>query len=210
MELLVLGIAQHQAVVGIPQHEGLRDVLDGIHQPELGLLVELVGFLLLGDVEDDADEMRLAGLVARRKGSTRARSHTQWPSSWRMRNSWSKAGDLALQQAFDRASSCVSSRVERLSHLLEAEKVALHRHAEDVEHGARPEDDALGDVPVPHAALAAVERLVEARRGNAEHRRRPQPPSPPASGRRRPASSARSSVTTNSIVTLRDALSATR
>ena len=66
-------------------------------------------------------------------------------------------------------SRCESFRVEPVGHLLEAEKIALHRHAEDVEHGARPEDHAIGDVPVPHAALAAVEGLVEARRGNAEH-----------------------------------------
>ena len=92
-------------------------------------------------------------------------------------------------------------RVDAAGHLAEAEKIALHRHAEDVEHGARPEDDAIGDVPVPHAALAAVERLVEARGGNAEHRRRPQPPCADCQWKAPPSIISTSRVTTKSVVT---------
>ena len=58
MELLVLGVAQHQAVFGVPQHEGLGNVFDRVLQAQLRLLVELVGVLLRRDVDDDADEMR--------------------------------------------------------------------------------------------------------------------------------------------------------
>ena len=75
MELLVLGIAQDEPVVGIPQHEGLRDILDRVLEAELRFLVELVGELLRGDVDGDADEMRriLAGRM--RKLGARPEPH---------------------------------------------------------------------------------------------------------------------------------------
>ena len=36
VQLLELRVAQHQAVVGVPQHEGLGDRLDGVAQPDVG------------------------------------------------------------------------------------------------------------------------------------------------------------------------------
>ncbi len=67
MELLVLRVAQHQAIVASTARRPPR-CSHSIHQAKLGLLVELVGFLLLGDIEDNADQMRFARLVARRQG----------------------------------------------------------------------------------------------------------------------------------------------
>ena len=58
VELLVFGVAQNQAVVGIPQDEGFRDILDRVLEAQFCFLVEPVGELLGGDVDDDADEMR--------------------------------------------------------------------------------------------------------------------------------------------------------
>ena len=81
-----------------------------------------------------------------------------------------KGGDLAVQQLFHRFLELGVSLVDAAQHFGEAQVVALHRHAEDIEHGARPEDDALAHIPVPHAALAAVQRLVEPRGGKAEDR----------------------------------------
>ncbi len=58
MQFLEIGIAQHQAVVGVPQHEGFRDGLDGVAQAHVGGDGLLDQALLLGDVDRDADQMR--------------------------------------------------------------------------------------------------------------------------------------------------------
>ena len=62
VQLLEIRIAQHQPVVGIPQHEGFRDGLDGVAQPHVGGHRLLDQVLLLGDVDGDADQMQ-AGLA---------------------------------------------------------------------------------------------------------------------------------------------------
>ena len=58
VQLLEVGIAQHQAVVGVPQHEGLGNGLDGVAQPQVGFDGPLDQRLLLGDVDGDADQVR--------------------------------------------------------------------------------------------------------------------------------------------------------
>ena len=65
VQILEVGIAQHQPVVGVPQHEGLRDGLDGVAQAHIGGGGLLDQGLLLGDVDRDADQMQagLAGLA---------------------------------------------------------------------------------------------------------------------------------------------------
>ena len=65
VQLLEVGIAQHQPVVGVPQHEGFRDGLDGVAQAHVGGGGLLDQRLLLGDVDGDADQVqaRLAGLA---------------------------------------------------------------------------------------------------------------------------------------------------
>ncbi len=65
VQLLEIRIAQHQAIVGVPQHEGFRDGLDGVAQAHVGGDRLLDQVLLLGDVDRDADQMqaRLARLA---------------------------------------------------------------------------------------------------------------------------------------------------
>jgi hypothetical protein len=58
VQALEFRIAHHEAVVGIPQHEGLRNRLDGIAQAHVGGFGLLGEQLLVGDVDGDADEMR--------------------------------------------------------------------------------------------------------------------------------------------------------
>ena len=61
VELLVLRIAHDEAVVGVPQDEGLGDRLDRVAEADVGGLGALDQAHLLGDVDGDADEVRLAG-----------------------------------------------------------------------------------------------------------------------------------------------------
>ena len=59
-------VAEHQAVFRVPQHEGFRDGLDRVAQPQVGLHGFLGEALLLGDVDGDADQVQ-AG-IGRRPG----------------------------------------------------------------------------------------------------------------------------------------------
>ena len=65
VQVLEVGIAQHQAVLVVPQHEGFRDGLDGVAQADVGGGGLLDQRLLLGDVDRDADQVQagLAGLL---------------------------------------------------------------------------------------------------------------------------------------------------
>ncbi len=53
-----MGIAEHQAIFRVPQHEGFRNGLDGVAQPQVGLHGFLGEALVLGDVDGDADQMQ--------------------------------------------------------------------------------------------------------------------------------------------------------
>src|SRR5215207_3513281 len=53
-------IAEHEAVFRVPQHEGFRDGLDRVAQPQVGLHGLLGQALLFGDVDRDADQVQAA------------------------------------------------------------------------------------------------------------------------------------------------------
>ena len=57
VQLLEIGIAQDQSIIGIPQHEGFRNGLDGVAQTHVGGHRLFDQDLLLGDVDGDADQM---------------------------------------------------------------------------------------------------------------------------------------------------------
>ena len=65
MQLLEIRVAQYQAVLRVPDHEGFGDGLDGVTQAQIGLDRALDQCLLLGDVDGDPDQMRsaVAGLL---------------------------------------------------------------------------------------------------------------------------------------------------
>ncbi len=58
VKLLEVGIAQHEAIVSIPQHEGFRNGLDGVAQAHVGSDGLFNQALLLGDVDGDTDQMQ--------------------------------------------------------------------------------------------------------------------------------------------------------
>ena len=58
VQFLEIRIAQHQAIVGVPQHEGFRDGLDGVAQAHVGGDRFFDQVLLFGDVDRDADQMQ--------------------------------------------------------------------------------------------------------------------------------------------------------
>ena len=60
VQALEVRIAEHEAVFGVPQHEGLRDGLDRVAQPQVGLHGLLGEALLFGDVDCDADQVQAA------------------------------------------------------------------------------------------------------------------------------------------------------
>ena len=88
VQRLEIGVAQHQPIVGIPQHEGFGDGLDGVAQPHVRRGGLLDHRFLLGDVDGDAEQMQ-AESSGWRAVSQRTRSHTQCPPAWRMRKAWS-------------------------------------------------------------------------------------------------------------------------
>ena len=61
MQLLVLGVAEHELLIGVPEHEGFRDRLDRVAQAGVGRGGTGGHAALLGDVDDDADEMLRMG-----------------------------------------------------------------------------------------------------------------------------------------------------
>jgi hypothetical protein len=63
VELLVLAVAHHQAVLVVPQHEGFRDGFHGVAQPRIG--VEGGGGLLMLQGGDCREQRLCRFLVAR-------------------------------------------------------------------------------------------------------------------------------------------------
>ena len=65
VQALEVRVAQHQAIFRVPQHEGFRNGLDRVAQPQIGLDGLFGEALLLGDVDGDADQMQ-AGVAGGR------------------------------------------------------------------------------------------------------------------------------------------------
>jgi len=57
-------VAEDQPVVGVPQHKGFRDGLDGVAQPQVSLDGSLRKALLFGDVDCDANQVAAAAVLA--------------------------------------------------------------------------------------------------------------------------------------------------
>ena len=153
-------VAEHEAVFGVPQHEGFRDGLDRVAQPQVGLHGLLGEALLLGDVDGDADQVQAA--VGR--GLAEFAAHAQ-PDPV-------AAGVLhaeALVDVVDLAGDHLVGDREQVDvvgfhqrvDFAEGEEVVAGFEPEHGEHRLRPEDPAARQVPVPQAAAAAVERGVD-------------------------------------------------
>lgn len=58
--LLEVGVAHDEAVVLVPEHEGLGGTFDGVGEPLVGLRIALRKTMLFRHVHGDADQMRPA------------------------------------------------------------------------------------------------------------------------------------------------------
>ena len=153
-------VAEHQAVFGVPQHEGFRDGLDGVAQPQIGLDGLFGEALLFGDVDGDADQMQAA--IGRRLAQFAA--HPQ-PDPVAVGVLHAKglvdvvelAGDQLIG---DREQIDVVGFHQRVD-FAEGEQVVAGVEPQHGEHRLRPEDPAARQVPVPQAAAAAIERGVD-------------------------------------------------
>ena len=140
MELLVLGIAQDQLVIGIPQHEGFGNILDRVLEAEFRFLVEAVGEFLRGDVDGDADEMRR--VLARRTRQLGACPEPH-PMAVGMAHAEFLIERLAsrrVSSASTTSSSCASSGWMRSATSPKFRNSPFSSVPSDVVHGFRPED----------------------------------------------------------------------
>ena len=161
MQLLKIRIAQHQAIVGIPQYEGFRDGLDGVAQPHVGGDSFLDQVLLLGDVDGDADQMqaRLAGLA--HQLAARAQPY---PVAVGVAHAEGVI-DCGRSRIGEFGRELVEPHVVRMHQridIAERQQIVLGLEPEDFEHRLRPEDAAAGEVPIPQPAAATVERGIDA------------------------------------------------
>ena len=148
MQFLEVRIAQHETIVGVPQHEGFRDGLDGVAQPHVrghGLLDQA---LLLGDVDGDADQVQAA---LRRPGAPVRSAPAATPSA---------VGVAHAEGVIDRLHFGVGELGREIVEvdvvgmhqrvdLAEGQQVVLGVQAENVEHRMRPEHAAARQVPIP-------------------------------------------------------------
>ena len=161
MQFLKVRIAQHQAVVGVPQHEGFRDGLDGVAQPQVRRHGALDQGFLLGDVDGDADQMQAGFALLARQFAARPQPQ---PAAVGVAHAEGMVDRCTLASASWRGELVeidvvlVHQRVD----FAEGEQIVLRRQSENVEHRMRPEHAAARQVPVPQPAAAAVERGVDA------------------------------------------------
>ncbi len=161
MQLLEIGIAQHQSIIGVPQHEGFRDGFDSVTQAQVGSDRFLHQILLLGDVDGDADQMQ-AGL-ARLAHQLAARAQPD-PMTVGVAHAEGVVdeGQFGIDQLGGELIKLHVIRMHQGAHVAEGEQIVLALQAEDFEHRLRPEDAAACEVPIPQAAAATVERGVDA------------------------------------------------
>ena len=161
VQVLEIRIAQHQPVVGVPQHEGLGDGLDGVAQPHVGGDRALDQALLLGDVDGDADQMqtglaRLAHQLAARPQPDPVAvgvAHAEGVVDRGGFGFGELGGDIVELHVVG---------MHQRADVAEGQQVVLGLQAEDLEHRLRPENAAAREVPIPQAAAAAVERGIDA------------------------------------------------
>ncbi len=148
VQLLEIRIAQHQAIIGVPQHEGFRDGLDGVAQAHVGGHRLLDQILLLGDVDRDADQMRARLARLAHQLATRAQpdpmavgvAHAEGVIDGGRRGFGELRREVVEPQVV---------RMGERADVAERQQVVLGLQAEDVEHRLRPEDAAARAGPNP-------------------------------------------------------------
>ncbi len=161
MQFLEIRVAQHQPVIGVPQHEGFRNGLDGVAQPQIGGCRALHQAFLLGDIDGDTDDVE-AGLTLL-AGQFAAHPQPN-PSAVGMAHAEVMIDGLhfGVGELHRQAVEIDVVRMDEVVDLAERQKLVLLRQAEDVVHRMRPEDPAARQIPIPQSAAAAIERGVDA------------------------------------------------
>jgi hypothetical protein len=161
VQLLVFGVAEDEAVGRIPQHEGLRDRLDGVAQMGVCGRGALGHPALFGDVDRDADEMLRAGAPVDHQLGAGLEPD---PCAIDVADTEFLVEMVGLAPA-DRVGERIEVGVvgiDEAGHLAEGHVVAGAVVAEHRIHGVRPVDPAARQIPVPEAAMAPVQRRVDA------------------------------------------------
>ena len=148
MQLLEFRIAQHEAVVGVPEHEGLGDRLDGVVQARVGLGGLLLEPALLGHVDRDADEMarRIVGIVHQLGAG--AQPHPIARDAADAEFVIDERGAGGGQLLGQREEILILGMDHRV-HFAEGEELVLALVAEKLVHGIGPVDAARGRYPSP-------------------------------------------------------------
>ena len=117
--------------------------------------------LLLGNVDRNADQMRLgfAGLLD--EFAARAQPHPVAIGVPHAEGMVDEAG-LGVGKLGGKIVELQIVGMNQGIDLAEAEQVSARLQPQDREHGMRPEDAAAGEVPVPQSAASAVERGIDA------------------------------------------------
>ncbi len=161
VQLLVFGVAKDEAVGRIPQHEGLRDRLDRVAQMSIRRRGALGHAALLGDIDRDADEMLRAGAPVDHQLGAGLEPD---PCAVDVADAEFLVEMVGLAPA-DRVGERIEVGVvgiDEAGHLAEGHVVAGAVVAEHRIHGVRPVDSAARQIPVPEAAMAAVQGRVDA------------------------------------------------
>ena len=161
VQLLEVGIAQHQPIIGVPQHECFRNGLDGVAQAQVGGDGFLHQVLLLGDVDGDADEMRPRFARLAYQFAARAQPDPMAVGVAHAEGVVDK-GQFGVDEFGREFVKLHVVRMHQSADVAEGEQVVLALQSEDFEHRLRPEDAAAGEVPIPQAAAATVERGIDA------------------------------------------------
>ncbi len=153
-------VAEHEPVVGVPQHEGFRDRVDRVAQARIGLRRVFGERPLVGDVDRDADEM-LAGVVGI--------AHQLGPGAQPDPDSRRAAdAEIVIDDRGFRRGEPVGEAVEvavlamdEAVDLAEGQELVATLVAEHLVHRVRPVDTAAGDVPIPQSTSPAAQRRVD-------------------------------------------------
>jgi len=161
VQALEVRVAQHEAVFGVPQHEGFGNGLDRIAQPQVRLDAAFGEAALFGDVDRDADQVMAAVAM----GGDQFAAHPQpdpVPGGMLHAERAIDLIDFAAHQLVGQLQEIDVLGLHQSVHLAEGEQVAAALQPQHGEHRLRPENPAARQIPVPQSAAAAVERGVDA------------------------------------------------
>ncbi len=160
MQLVELRIAENEAVVGVPQHEGLGNRLDGVVKARVGFRGPLLEAALLRHVDGDADQMARGVVRVVHEFGAGAQPH---PFAGRAADA-----EFVIEQRGLGGGELFGERVEILvvgmDHRIdfaERQELVLTLVAEKLIHGIRPVEPTASDIPIPQSATAAVQRGID-------------------------------------------------